>query len=172
MNREVLNKSLKFLLPLISSKGERWKEYTGEVVRDKISGPFVNAYSGDINKPWLSSHVFLVFDTNITNQIHEKLISKDSYTVNYQIRANGEFFNIYVFNLHWTSGESGENADVNLIRSGDYSFLSKAAKERIKSFWAASDDNAISLALEGRIKQKGVIDEIIPEMDDLELDLD
>lgn len=123
-----MSTSLKLLIPIAS----------GNLKLEDIDpkNGFVDAYTRDINKPYLDNHIFLMFKFG-TNS-HKKWFRHDRMkndvnrynTFTYQIK--GELYTVYCFCI-----------DNRLMKSmiKEYPQLTKSEKIRIGTFWNGTDEN-------------------------------
>ena len=104
---------------------------------------FINGYNSDENKPWLDSHIFLVFDlSGRLIDIELELLRHKDYITSYSYRFNNKFYQIYVLSISYDKVE-----DRNLIRQGRISELSNKSKSDIQDFWKLRPSTTLFSAL-------------------------
>ena len=99
----------------------------------KEDSGFVDAYFEDKNRPYLTDHVFLMYDDNVKGEGVAKRFNKlgklDSCYGTNIVRINGKFYTVYVFTIDRT---------IKNLRAGNI-LLSVSQKQRILDFWDHKD---------------------------------
>lgn len=133
---------------------------------------FVNAYIGDINRPYYQDKIFILFRYKpktyyITRQ---KMLENRWYFDKKEIHINGELYDEYIFNF-----PMGFKTPINEIIQGHGYGITCFQKSRILNFWKdLTSKHFIELLrseLEidyGKIKSLNELKEWIPEEDYLE----
>lgn len=155
--REKINPSLLFLLPLIADNNRDWSYYLGPDGMDNDSY-FINAYSSDINSPFLDNHVLLMFDSKqlvYSNTVNLERARR--YRNKYSMRIDGKFYTILSFEI-----DEEDIRDKNMVLAGDYSHATADYKARVLSFWPIAPDSDIfkELYLSEKIFPPASLDEI------------
>lgn len=119
---------LKFILPLLDD------EITAEDISPKAG--FVDAFTDDINRPYLDNHIFLLYVANLNvKESYDRTIKfkslKSLYNV-IDVRIKGVLCKLYTFCI--------TNPAVNYITKNLF-ILSDKDKLRILSFWRTKDDD-------------------------------
>lgn len=154
--KKKLNNSLLYLLPLVKDEGTNWHNYIQDM--DMLD----NAYSEDINCPWLVNHVMLLFKSNTGLIFVDRFSRKAEYfTRKYQIKINNKFYVEYIYEI------PEEHAEDRLkILDGNVKNISESAKVKIMEFWCSKTNSRIHRAL---YDNKSVVQpargEIVPERD-------
>lgn len=130
----------KFIIPLVNS------ELTMSDIADDTG--FIGAYVEDIDRPYLDSHVFLMYkwDKDIPNgqsvfYKFKNLNSFHSYSIRY---INDECFIVYVFT---------SNRDINHLKGGG-SIIGESSKQRILQFWMFTDNVVTGYVMRGTMACK------------------
>jgi len=141
----------KLILPLIDKQLE---------VKDisKETG-FVDAYTLDINRPYLTSHVFLLYKRIATNE-HFDILNKLSklntlYNKKY-IKINNISYVLFCFII---------NSAIRKIRKNCLISLTKDEKIRICNFWKYTDCDITDYLLGYYYFKDEFKDDIVPEED-------
>lgn len=117
---------LKFILPLLDN------EITVEDLSPKAG--FVDAFTDDINRPYLDNHIFLLYVANLNvKESYNRTIKfkslKSLYNV-IDVRIKGVLCKLYTFCI--------TNPAINYITKNLF-MLSNADKLRILTFWKSKD---------------------------------
>lgn len=131
--REKINLSLLCLLPLIAKEKEVYLDYIdGDLYKNRNSGSFINGYYSDINRPWLNSHVFLMYETvsQTPLKIMTLLESNENFINQSSYRIANAFYNVYTFSI-----SIEHKRDYDLMIKGEYSKISYENKIKILLFW-------------------------------------
>lgn len=93
---------------------------------------FVNAYISDINRPYLDSHIFVLFeyDTNVHSNINNYMKKNRYLYDNKLISINNTLYQEYIFVIP----NEYKNV-IQTIKEGFYNDLSYKYKEKIIHFW-------------------------------------
>ena len=116
---------MKLAIPLIN------QNITKKDIED-VNG-FVNAYFEDKNKPYLTNHIFFMYDTecknpNIASCFYKLQRLNNRYGTRI-VRIKGKQYTVYSFTIDKT---------IRNLRDGNI-ILSVAQKQRILDFWEHSD---------------------------------
>ena len=168
--KEQTTHSTIYLLPLIAEDNEIWASYNGEVILHKSITNFINVYNKDINKPWLDSHIFILFKSGYDGEFDRtSLKKKKNYSTNYSYRIKGEFYDVYVFSV-----PNEFKYSYNTILEGNVSLLIENVKKKILRFWIKNEKSHIYTMLypdDTAYKLSNIKYEMIGECDDLENDI-
>lgn len=126
------NSATTYLLPLlfndISILGSRFK--------------FVGIYTTDINRPQLSNHIFLLFESignvNTYEELSEKMRKNPLFHSHYTIKTNGVFYDVYSFAL----GAGAASKEIEHVLNNNAVAISYKNKKNILKYW---DKNIQSL---------------------------
>lgn len=122
----VRTNSTKFVVPLVLKD---------RALIDRTRYEFFNAYIGDINRPWLEDKVFLVYKTNNNiNEVRKKLYTNIYFYSDYWIVINGEYYDVFVFNIPFCYKK-----DLNIIKDGNVTSLNVSTKKVITDFWGRNE---------------------------------
>lgn len=93
---------------------------------------FVGCYTEDINRPYLDSHVFLLYkwDEDKSTKVFYNFKKAKSFYGYKIIYINGESYIVYTFT---------SNSNINRLKSGNIT-LGDIAKLRILRFWQFTDN--------------------------------
>lgn len=99
----------------------------------KADSGFVDAYFEDKNRPYLTDHVFLMYDDNVKGENVAKRFNKlsklNSCYGTTIVRINDKFYTVYIFTIDRT---------IKNLRAGNI-LLSVSQKQRILDFWDHKD---------------------------------
>jgi len=117
---------LKFILPLLDD------EITAEDISPKAG--FVDAFTDDINRPYLDNHIFLLYVANLdVKESYDRTIKfkslKSLYNV-IDVRIKGVLCKLYTFCI--------TNPAINYITKNLF-MLSTKDKLRVLTFWKSKD---------------------------------
>ena len=107
------------------------------VLSDLRANEFINMYTCDVNKPFLSNHIFLVFH-NISDEFLSKLREHHLYVCDYLFTIDKIKYISIVFERAFTI-----YSIVNKIDHGLYYSLFYEDKVRIMNFWKVSVNSNI-----------------------------
>lgn len=93
---------------------------------------FVNAYIGDINRPYLDNHIFLLFEynTEVYDKVNNTIKSNKYYFDTKFITIDNILYLEYIFVIPPINAEA-----IKVIKDGYYTNLSSETKLIIISFW-------------------------------------
>lgn len=116
----------------LSEKRTRTAKYLVPLFFDKIEEPgFINAYTCDINRPWMEDKILLVYDYKIEKSRLESVFKQHEYYFDmYFIRIDEMSYTVYVFNIPHTAIFTLRN-----IQNGLMSTLDVEDKRKIIQFW-------------------------------------
>lgn len=141
----------KLILPLID------ENLTLEDISEKTG--FVGIYTLDINRPYLTHHVFLMYKRNLTDEflrICEKLPTLKSFYNKKNVKINGTLYVVYTFTI---------NLSIKNIRKNALSMLGKADRTKIGKFWKFTDIDITDFLLGYSYLGEEFKDSILPEED-------
>ena len=99
----------------------------------KDDSGFVDAYFEDKNRPYLTDHVFLMYDNNVKGENVAKRFSKlsklNSCYGTSIVKIKDKYYTVYTFTI---------NPTVRNLRAGNI-LLSVAQKQKILDFWDHKD---------------------------------
>ena len=123
-----MSKSYKFIIPLLH------KDITLEDL--SLNSGFVGAFYYDINRPYLTNHIFLLYLNTIATQEaynrYHKFKNLDTLYKTYHVQILGKDMLLYAFCI--------TNQSINLIKRNLLLF-SDEDKLRLMSFWRNSDED-------------------------------
>ena len=92
---------------------------------------FINAYSSDINRPYLDNHVFILFEYDPSKYDHiNKYVRKNKYFYDSKhIFINGVFYIEYIMVI------IDNKSLINNIKEGEFSSISTEDRFKIINFW-------------------------------------
>lgn len=116
----------RYILPFIFT--------SSELFSDKYS--FVNAYVGDINRPFLDNHIIVLFKYNIKvfNNIDKEIKENPYFCCKYDVFINNEFYLEYVFII-----PPEYKYVIKSIINGYFHSIDENHKLHIMSFWNNKD---------------------------------
>ena len=120
---------------------------------------FVDVYTLDINKPYLTSHIFLLYKAIPENKffnVVDKLSKFKSLYSKRCIKINGISYILFCFILDCT---------MKLIRKNCLSMISKDEKLRIGKFWKYEDVDVTDFLLGYYYLREDFKDNVVPEED-------
>ena len=141
----------KLILPLISNN------ITLEDI-SKETG-FAGIYTLDINKPFLTNHVFLLYKKVATieaRKTREKLENFSNLYNKRTISLNGILYNLYSFTI---------NYPIKIIKDNGHMLLGKTEKTQIGKFWKFLDTDVTDYLLGFSYIGNLFKDTIVPEED-------
>lgn len=154
-NSLIATKSTKFLLPFILSS----KSYIS-----KRDTNFVNAYIGDVNRPWLEDKIFLVYKAPLTlNSVRKGLEQNKYFYSNYWITINSESYEVYTFNIPFEYKKV-----INLIKDGYVTSIDVSSKKKILDFWSRNEYSIYSELYKDNLSlldQQDLYNDLIKEED-------
>jgi hypothetical protein len=160
-----LNMSLLCVLPLIAKSNEKYTSYIEPGFENDEVVSFEDAYSSDINRPWLDEHLLMVYNTE--NQtpysIMKTLENNENFIQEYVYRFDGKFYTIYAYKIPFEF-----EREYKLISDGKYSRLSRDTKIRILTFWSAMADSILFSILfppSGKDIASSIKDDVLLEKD-------
>lgn len=131
---------------------------------DKDKYNFWNAYSGDINRPWLEDKIFLVYKAAGTlNLIRKRLYDNPNYHSSYWIMIDGESYDVLVFNPNPLY-----TRQVGWIKDDKAALINADAKQVITAYWGSRLVGLVSILsnpLVDRQRRCKVSNDIIKEED-------
>jgi hypothetical protein len=159
---EEYNLSLYLLLPLLSSD-----ETSAETYLEGYSHALINAFSYDINKPYLDNHVHLVFDNSMYREKDVPTIVKSSFLDHIShYRISGVFVKSYAMRL-----SEEYQLSIKLILDNKVSELPYAVKIKIFKFWDLNaNSNLFKILFENEPLKSDISKEILIEEDYIDLD--
>lgn len=120
---------------------------------------FAGIYTMDINKPFLTNHVFLLYKKVATKEARatrEKLSSLPTLYSKRTISLDGILYNLFCFIC---------NKSISLIKNNGHLLLNKAEKTQIGKFWQFLDSDVTDYLLGYGYVGKEFKDTVIPEED-------
>lgn len=149
-NKET-TRTAKYIMPLL---------FDDNTIVDSDYG-FINAFIGDINKPWLEDKIFLVYNRDEKFRLDIIFKNNPNFFDKYWIVVEGEVFTVYVFNL-----PHGLKIPIDIIKKGKPSKISIDLKAKIIKFWP--DIHFIEMGNYGEFIPLLLDNDIIPIEDDFE----
>ena len=120
---------------------------------------FAGIYTLDINKPFLTNHVFLLYKKVATKEAKttkEKLLKLPTLYSKRTISLNGILYNLYCFIC---------TKSINLIKDNAHIILGKTEKTQIGKFWQFLDTDVTDYLLGFSHISKNFKDTVVPEED-------
>lgn len=142
---------LKIILSLIN------KDLKLEDVSKEIG--FVDIYTADINRPYLTNHVFLLYKRNMNPKflsIRKKLEKFDNFHSKRNMKIKDELYVLYCFTI---------NKNIDLVRKNALLGLLKDSKEQICKFWNFTDVDITDFILGYSFIADEFKDSFVPEED-------
>lgn len=138
------------------------------IIQDKSlvsteSTDFFNAFIGDVNRPWLEDKVFLVYKSGGTlNLIRQKLEDNIYFHSYYWISMDGEYYNVFVFNI-----PTEYIKQTRIIRDGNATLLDVSTRMKITNFWNKNEYNIYNLLNSKYVNNRRLLveDDLIKEED-------
>lgn len=128
--------STRFLLPMLAEKNEKFSDF-GQAMYWNSYGRFINAFMAMKDKPYLDSHIFLMFRIDEFDDTYYKnlfFLTKNKYFYSKFIYIDDEdTYYIFVFTI-----PNKYKKDYNCIKEGRYSQCSLELKQQVLSFWNLS----------------------------------
>lgn len=119
---------------------------------------FINAYSADINRPFLDNHIFLMYDADLSSYgnfyRNEKIMSMSNLYNRIFVRIKGILLMIYTFCI--------VNKAIRHILDGRI-FLTNEEKYDILTFWNRDEDVCMSLITSTVLGN--ISNAVVPEQD-------
>lgn len=121
---------------------------------------FIDAYSADINRPYLCDNIFLLYSPKLNTEEsierNERFKSLSSLYNRYEIYINGNYLILYVFTIN--------KAIKSIIN--DSLMLSKKDVMRIIAFWNLTDADINSYMLDPLyVMYNKFVEKVVPEED-------
>lgn len=120
---------------------------------------FVDIYTLDINRPYLTSHIFLLYKSIPENEffdVYHKLSSLDNLHSKKSITINGVFYALFCFTI---------NPTIRTIRKNGLLLLSKDEKLCINDFWKSTDVDVTDFLMGYYYLGEEFKDNVVPEED-------
>jgi len=121
--------ALKYIIPLLDN------HLTKETISEKAG--FVNAFTNDINKPYLDNHILLMYDFEAS---HTKELTNRAYIFAYKIkkkpflhRINNKWYSIYALPII--------NGNARKYRTSGIPSFSESDRLKMINFWGTSDSD-------------------------------
>lgn len=145
------NLTTKLIIPLLDDN------ITLEDISEEAG--FVNAYSSDINRPYLENHIFLMYksiDTIECLNRYQKFNKLDTIYNKTYITINGEHYIVYTF--------IKKNKEINKILKCGQCFNKKEALN-INNFWKNIDNDMFQRLFAPQFEYSKKINDVLPEED-------
>lgn len=127
-NELSVTNTTKFILPFI---------LPSNTYINKAQYDFINAYVGDINRPWLEDKVLLVYKYSDKALLAKSVLTQNSYYYDsYWITINNESYEVLVFNIP----PIYKNV-TSLIKAGYVTSIDVSSKKKITDFWRRNEYN-------------------------------
>ena len=142
---------IKLILPLID------ESLTLDDISQKAG--FAGIYTLDINRPYLTHHIFLIYKRDPTDEflrIREKLPTLKSFYNKKNVKINGILYVVYTFTI---------NPSIKNIRKSALSMLGKTDRTRIGKFWKFTDVDITDFLLGYSYLGEEFKDSVLPEED-------
>lgn len=98
---------------------------------------FVNAFIGDVNRPWLEDKILLMYRCSPNSMSIDNIFQNNKYYYgSYWLTIKGESYVIYIFNIPFKY-----RIQIQLIKEGYVSSLDVSSKRIITNFWKNNEHN-------------------------------
>ena len=165
--KEKYTLSITYLLPLVAKANQEWFMGRQKYIPLSMIKTFVNGYSGDINKPWLDNHLFLLFESEYDKDFNPSTLrERSTFHSSYGYRIDKKFYTVFVFNLPKEYNDIYKD-----IKESKFDLIPRGLKKSIIEFWLYNQRYAlIEMMYPDKNPKRGtnaLSKEIIKEHDDL-----